>query len=167
MALLNPKITIEIFPQRLNEPGGAVNEAVKAAADDLLEAAIENIGDEYGGHHPQSIASSGRVEPTGSGAYEIIFDLERDGYPIAVIHHDGADPHDMPARGNNKNPYYRNGPGKVTSRGDTVFKSLGPIEHPGSDGNPFLTNAANESGLRPSGGLKRGERLARIFRVIT
>lgn len=159
-------LTLEVFPDKVNQlldsPEGPVGRAIKFVAEVVLNAAKPRIGDRYSGQHPgPRIRDTGRVEPIGGASYAVVFD-----HPIAFLHHQGAPAHGMPPKTSGRSRYYRAGPGVVTSSGDTVFgPTSGPIAHPGSPGNPFIRDAAEAVGLRPSGQLRRGQRPADLFRL--
>lgn len=163
--------TIEIFPAKVdqitNTPDSPVGRAVKHVAEVLFTAARPRIGDQYSGHHGVRLKDTGQVINTGGSSYMVKFTKPLpSGQDLAILHHQGAPSHSMPAK-SGKSRYYRAGPGVVTSQGDKVFgPTAGPIAHTGSPGNPYLLDAADQIGLRRSGALLRGpNRLAPVVRI--
>lgn len=164
--------SLEIFPQRINalldSPTGPVGVAIQQQAEALLEAAKPLIGTTYSGHHPENppMSSTGSVVSIGGSAWAVVFN-----HPAAFVHHEGTAGHPIKATKvitDKKNrtrilPMFRDSPTPTGTRGEPFGPAFN-VQHPGTTGNPFLTNAAIQIGLRPSGGLKRGKRLAPIFR---
>lgn len=164
--LVHIKTSIEIFPDRINRlvdsPGGPVGRHVNSAAQKLLGVARDLVGKRYSGTtgkvtdgRPGHLKDAGRVVPTGGASHAVVFD-----HPIAYLHHEGASSHVY-----SKNQWYINQ--HISTRHDTPFRRHGyiPFSHPGTDGNPYLTNAALKVGLKPSGSLLRGARPTSIFRL--
>lgn len=163
------KVSVEIFPdvvdRLLDSPDGPVGLLVKGAAAEVLKFAKLNIGDTFGGHHPgPRLAETGRVDPIGGSAYAVTFDKPLpSGQNLATLHHEGAGGHSIGA------------PGKIlvrkaplpTGHGSNAngFFRRGVVQHPGHGRNPYLRDAAETVGLRPSGTLLRGTRPASIFRL--
>lgn len=162
---------ITIVPERIQDiidnPSGPVGQKAQRYAEQALDIAKNNIGTRYSGHHREGaqardrlLKESGRVIPgrQGRGASRVlIFE-----HPIAFLHHEGAQPHGMPQKFLDDIPsvYIRRGPG-----GYRFGPTRGPINHPGTDSNPYIRNAAIQLGLKPSGALKRGQRIGPVFRV--
>lgn len=147
---------VTLFPERIaqivNNPSGGASRLVERTCRSIVEKAKPLIGTRYSGHHAgrgRQLSNSGKVQHNRGASWSAVFE-----HPIAVIHHEGASPHTMPKKIGGF--YYRNGPGVVTSKGDTVFgPRRGPISHPGHKGNPYLTTAAKEV-ARAAGALRRG-----------
>lgn len=163
-------MTFEIFPDKvdrlMNAPDGPIGQATKAAAEEVLKYAKLNIGSTFGGHHPgPRLADTGKVIPTGSSAWVVSFSKPTaDGkYNVAVLHHEGTAGHSIGE------------PGKVLVRKSPLpaghgknangFFRRGVVQHTGTLGSPYLTDAVSTVGLRPSGTLLRGSRPVQIFRL--
>jgi hypothetical protein len=166
------KFSVEIFPQvvdhLLDSPDGPVGQHVRAAAEDVERAAALRVGTEYSGTTGKytearsgRIRDSGKVEPAGDGSAVYIVSFE---HPIATMHHEGTVPHTIGADG--KRLYNPNDP--VRSQAPrSPFRARRQVTHPGTTGNPFLTDAARDVGLRSSGQLRRGStRQVSIFRSV-
>lgn len=165
---IHGKTTIEILPDKISAitdtPTGPVGLHTQHVASVILGAAIQRVGDTYSGHHPgrgQRIKDSGYVVNIGGSSWAVEFI-----HPIAFLHHEGGSGnYEMPAK-DEGSFYFRNGPGIVTSWGDTRFRHRGPINHPPPRANPFLTDSADSLGLRRSGALQRGTRPTKLFRLV-
>lgn len=174
------EVTVELFPRAidrlLDSPGGPTGQFVKRQAENVLRAAIPKIGSEYSSttgklvgdtaSRKGAMKTTGKVVPAGdnSASWSVVFD-----HPVAFMHHEGTKQHDIGSPGKklgNKNyPNTRAGHPIYKNR---LFGARGVVTHPGTAGNPFLTNAATEVGLRPSGALRRGPtRQVPIFRSTT
>lgn len=162
------RLQTEIFPQRvqqmIDDPNGPVSLRVKAAAEAVHDQASRNVGSTYPGHHARRrLKDSGEVAKGAQGNSWIVAFK----HPIALLHHEGSAAHSIGAPGK---ILYRKGPGRVTSWGATIFFRKQAVNHPGTTGNPFLTNAVEQVGLQRSGALKRGKQgpfpIARIRRSI-
>lgn len=172
MAGLRVEFTLEIYPQKVQQlvdsAEGPVGRYNKILAEAVLREAIPRIGTRYAGHHSGTrLRETGRVENIGGAAYMVRFN-----HPIAYLHHVGAQPHTIsPSRATGMG---RKGPLPVTSGPPVATKRRGAhfegfwskttVNHPGSPANPYLTDAAAQIGLKPSGALLRGTRLTPLFR---
>lgn len=167
----NVKVSIEVFPEQidrlLDSPDGPVGILVKGAADEVLKFARLNIGDTFGGHHPgPRLADTGKVVPIGGAAFSVVFDKPTaDGkYNVALLHHEGTVGHPISAK-SRKKPLFRASPTPTSNIYPDPFGPALNVKHPGHGGNPYLRDAADQVGLRPSGTLLRGRRPAAIFRL--
>lgn len=170
--LFSFKFSVEIFPdkvnQLLNSPNGPVGLLVQDVAEDVLQRAKQNIGERrFSGHHPgPSLADAGQVEQTG-GAARIVTFSKRDNtgrWDVALLHHEGTTSHPIGAPGKF---LIRNEPLPAGNQPWNVngFFARQEVTHPGTEGNPYLTDAADAAGLRRSGTLLRGQRPAQVFRL--
>lgn len=170
--VIRTEVTVELFPRAidrlLDSPDGPAGQLVKRQAENVLRAAIPKIGSEYSSTTGKPEVRSGRLKTTGkvvpagdgSASYSVVFN-----HPIAFMHHNGTRPHTIGSPG--KRLFNPNDPVRSTSP-RSPFAARGVVSHPGTAGNPFLTNAATEVGLRPSGALRRGPtRQVPIFRSTT
>lgn len=170
MALVDvhAKVSVELFPDRIdqltNTPTGPVGTLINQTADALLAAAIPKIGTRYSdttgkaepGRSSGRIRDSGSVVSIGGSSYAVVFT-----HSVAFLHHEGSRSHIY-----SKDQWYIN-KNVPSTRHNTAFRRHGfvPFSHPGTTGNPYLTDAATDLGLRPSGALLRGKRPTRLFRL--
>lgn len=126
---------------------------VASAAKKVLDVARPLIGSRFSGHHPERgrrLRDSGAVVRQGPGSYAVVFTHE-----IAMLHHEGSRSHSITAR-DSRIPMFRASPTPTSNKYSDPFGPALRVRHPGTDGNPYLTNAARKVGLRLSGSLKRG-----------
>lgn len=164
-------VRVEIFPDVVNRlvdsPGGPVGRLIQHTCEVLLQSARTRVGDQYSGTtgrptevRPGRLKDSGEVRSIGGANHSVVFN-----HPIAFMHHEGSQPHPIGGEkqklGNKNYPNTRAGHPKYPNR---LFFAYGPVDHPGHAGNPFLTDAAAELGLRASGELRRGTEQVPLFR---
>lgn len=167
----NVQASVEIFPDVVNRlldsEDGPVGVAVRKVADRVLVLAQANIGDRYSGHHGPTLASTGKVVPLGGASFAISFNKPTsDGkHNVAVLHHEGKQTGSYPIRPHNQKNILANRNVPARSGGGPFF-AIGEVTWTGkTEGNPYMKDAADSLGLRPSGTLLRGRRPSRIFRL--
>lgn len=146
-------VEIVLFPRPIRhmteERGGLVDGACYSAAVAVRDKGSTLVGDRYTGHHgSQHLKDAGSVVPNGKDIDGPSWSVQFV-HPAAKIHHQGARRHHIPNIPGG-GFLYRDGPGVVTSTGDSTFgprPKLFGVEHPGTTGNPYLVNAARSHGL--------------------
>lgn len=155
------KVSVEFFPQKINEifntSTGPIGTALNVKANLMLVKAAGRIGTRYSGHHGKRLAESGRVVSLGGAAWAVEFV-----HPAAKIHHDGTTAKNYTIGEPGKRLFNPNDPARS---GGGIFVFRGEVTHPGSDGNPYLVDGAEDVGFRKSGSLRRGTRLTPLFRL--
>lgn len=141
----------------------AVDPQIASSAKKVLDVAKTLIGGKgFSGHHTgrgKRLRNSGAVVRQGAGSYAVVFT-----HDIALYHHQGTLEHEITAKRTYTNkkgktvpiPMFRDSPTPTSNMYEDPFGPALRVEHPGTDPNPYLTNAAKKVGLRLSGSLKRG-----------
>lgn len=153
---------VTINPRARQIMTAMVDPQVGAAAKKVLDVSKTLIGTRFSGHHPERgrrLRDSGAVVRQGPGSYAVVFTHEN-----AMRHHEGSPAHTYSATRTRQTktgktviiPMFRDSPTPTSNKYSDPFGPAFKVKHPGTDGNPYLTNAARKVGLRLSGSLKRG-----------
>lgn len=144
---------VTINPRARQIMTAMVDPQIASAAKKVLDAARPLIGSRFSGHHAsrgRRLRDSGAVVRQSTGSYAVVFT-----HDIALLHHNGSRSHTITARDPRK-PMFRASPTPTSNKYSDPFGPALKVNHPGTNANPYLTNAAKKVGLRLSGSLKRG-----------